>query len=149
MKDSNASDSAELGSSCLVIMRLLPQDSDFGCTPVLCCLPQDLKGSWEVSQRKWQSQRAHQSINLYEFDSYIFMHSNESAGKTIVEPEGETEKNKLTIYVRTSSGKTISIKCDKKRKAVSLLDEVERRSPIPRGMTSRASWKRVERKKEQ
>ena len=102
--------------SCVVVMRPLPQDSDFGCTPVLCCLPQDLKGSQEVSQSKWQSQRAHQSIKLYEFDLHIFTHSNEPAGKTIVEPEGETEKNKLTIYVRTSSGKTISIKCDKNRK---------------------------------
>ena len=71
-----------------------------------------MKGSQEVSRWEWQSQRVRQSIKQYEFDSYIFTHSNELAGKTIVEPEGETEKNKLTIYVRTSSGKTISIKCD-------------------------------------
>ena len=43
--------------------------------------------------------------------------------------------NMITIYVRTSSRKTTSIKCDKKRKAVSILDEVERRSTIPRSMT--------------
>ena len=41
----------------------------------------------------------------------------------------------ITIYVRTSSGKTISIKCDKKRKLVSIVDEVERRSTIPRSTT--------------
>ena len=56
---------------------------------------------------------AHQSIQLYEFNHYIFTYSNEFAGKIIVEPEGENEKNMITIYVRTSSGKTISIKCDK------------------------------------
>ena len=37
--------------------------------------------------------------------------------------------------MRTSSGKTISIKCAKKQKATSISDEVERRSAIPRGMT--------------
>ena len=100
----------------MVVMRLLPQVSVFGCTLVLCCLLQELKGTQEVSQSKWQSQRAHQSIKLYEFGSYIFTHSNELAGKTIVEPRVETEKNKLTIFARTSSGKTISIKCDKNRK---------------------------------
>ena len=118
----------------MVVMCPLPQDSDFGCTLVLCCLPQDLKGSQEVSQSKWQSQRAHQSIKLYEFDSYLFTHSSESTGKTIVEREGKTEKNKLTKNVRTSSGKTISIKCEKKQKTTSILDEVGRRSAIPRSM---------------
>ena len=94
-----------------------------------------MKGSQKVSQSEWQSQRAYQSIKFYEFDSYIVTHPNELARKTIVEPEGETKKNKLTIYVRTSSGKTISIKCDTKGKAMSIVDEVERRSAIPRSMT--------------
>ena len=94
-----------------------------------------MKGSQEVSQSEWQSQIAHQSIKLYEFDHDIFTCSHEFAGKIIVEPEGENEKNKITIYVRTSSGKTISIKCDRKRKTMSILDEVERRSAIPRSMT--------------
>ena len=93
-----------------------------------------MKGSQKVSQSEWQSQIAHQSIKLYEFDYYIFTYSNEFAGKTIVGPEGENEKNKTTKNVRTSSGKTISINCDKK-KAMSILDEVERRSAIPRSMT--------------
>ena len=94
-----------------------------------------MKGSQEVSQSEWQSQKAHQSIKSYEFDYCIFTCSNEFAGKTIVEPEGENEKINFTKKVRTSSGKTISIKCDKKRKAMSILDEVERRSAIPRSMT--------------
>ena len=63
------------------------------------------------------------------------MHSIEASGKTIAEPEDEIEKNKLRIYVRTSSGKTISIKCDKKQKAAIMSDEVESRSLIPRDMT--------------
>ena len=44
-------------------------------------------------------------------------------------------KRKKTIFVRMSSGRTISIKCDEKQKAVSISDEVERRSAIPRGVT--------------
>ena len=58
---------------------------------------------------------AHRSIKLYEFNHYIFSYSNEFAGKIFVEPEGEKEKNMITIYVRTSTGKTISMKCDKKK----------------------------------
>ena len=63
------------------------------------------------------------------------MHSIEASGKTIAELEDEIEKNKITIYVSTSSGKTISIKCDKKQKTTIISDEVERRSLIPRDMT--------------
>ena len=94
-----------------------------------------MKGFQEVSQSEWQSQIAHQSNKLYELDHYIFTYSNEFAGKIIVEPEGENEKNMITIYVRTSSGQTISIKCDKKQRAMSILEEVEIRSAIPRSMT--------------
>ena len=57
-----------------------------------------------------------------------------SQERSLLSPR-ESENNMITIYVRTSSGKTISIKCDKKRKAVSILDEVERRCTIPRSMT--------------
>ena len=102
--------------SCVVSTRCHPSGLGFRCTPVLCCLPQDMKGSQQVSQSEWQSQMAHQSTKLYEFDHYNFTYSNEFAGKIIVEPEGENEKNMITIYVRTSSGKTISINCNKKRK---------------------------------
>ena len=117
MKDSKkASDSAKLGirsfsgmspvwslCACITRVRVL------GLPPVLCCLSQDLKVSHKVFQCESQSQTAHQSIKLYEFNHYIFTYSNEFAGKIIVEPEGESEKNMKTIYVRTSSGKTISI----------------------------------------
>ena len=75
-------------------------------------MPQDLKVSQDASQGMWQNQRAHQSIKIYEFDVYIFALATEVTGKTIVEPEHEIEENELTIYVRTSSGTTISIKCD-------------------------------------
>ena len=94
-----------------------------------------MKVSQEVFQSKWPSQTAHQSIKLYEFDHHIFTYSNEFARKIIVEPEGENEKNMITIHVRTSSGKTIIIKCDKKKKAMSILDEAEKRFTIPRSMT--------------
>ena len=78
---------------------------------------------------------AHQSIEFYEFDHYIFTYSNETAVKIIVEPVGENEKNMIRIYVRTGSGKTISVKCDKPEKAMTILDEVEKRSAIPRSTT--------------
>ena len=122
-----------------------PSSSGFGFRvyPVLCCLTQDLKVSQEVFQCEWQSQTAHQSIKSNEFGHCIFTYSNEFAGKIIVEPEGEDEKNMITNHVRTSSGKTISIKCDKKRKAVSILDEVERRSTIPRSITYLVSHGKV------
>ena len=41
----------------------------------------------------------------------------------------------MTVYVKTINGKTISMKCDRKQKAATISDEVERRSSIPRGMT--------------
>ena len=50
--------------SCEVVMRPLPQVSDFGFALVLCGSLQDLKVSQEVFQSEWQSQRAHQSIKL-------------------------------------------------------------------------------------
>ena len=58
--------------------------------------------------------------------------TTEVAGKTTCELEDELEENSMTIYVRTSSGKTIRIKCDKKQKAATILEKVERRSSIPR-----------------
>ena len=124
MMKSNASDSVEHGSRSLsrmshVVMRLLLLNSDFGCVTVLmlnilCGFRQDLKVSQDVSHGMWQNQRAHQSIKLYEFDFYIFALAIEVTGKTIVGPEDEIEENKLTVFVRTSSGRTISIKCDEK-----------------------------------
>ena len=66
----------------------------------------------------------------------IFTHSNEVTGKTIVEPEDEIEKNKVTTYVKTSSGKTISIKCDENRKQRQYwMKSIEDLSAIPRVMT--------------
>ena len=40
----------------------------------------------------------------------------------------------MMVYVKTINGKTISIKCDTKQKAATISDEVERRSPIQRGI---------------
>ena len=155
MKDAQASDSAKLGSRSSSGMSLVWPPRALvirvrisGVPLFFVVRPKDMKVSQEVFQSEWQSQMAHQSIKLYEFDHYIFTYSTEFAGKIIVEPEGENEKNMITIHMRTSSGKTISIKCDKKRKAMSILDEVERRSAIrAKYDISRASWKSVDRKK--
>ena len=121
--------------SCVASTRHRHPDSGFGCILVLCCLTQDMKVSQEVFQSEWPSQTAHQSIKLYEFDHHIFTYSNEFAGKIIVEPEGKNEKNMITLHVRTISRKKINIKCDKKRKAMSILDEAEKRFAIPQSMT--------------
>ena len=87
--------------SCVASTRHRHPGSGFGCTPVLCCLTQDMKVSEELFQSEWQSQTAHQSIKLFEFDHYTY--SGWFAGKIIVEPEGENEKNMITIYVRSSN----------------------------------------------
>ena len=38
----------------------------------------------------------------------------------------------MTVYVRTLSGKTLSIKCDKKQGLTRIKDEIERRTKIPK-----------------
>ena len=62
--------------------------------------------SLSVSQDVWQNQT----------DVYIFAFTTEVTGKTIFELEDENEGYSMTICVRTSSGKTISIKCDRNKK---------------------------------
>ena len=55
--------------------------------------------------------------------------------KTTIELDDALEENYMTVYMKTINGKTISIKCNKKQKAATFSDEVERRSSTPRGMT--------------
>ena len=40
----------------------------------------------------------------------------------------------MTVYVKTISGKTIIVKCDKKQRAATIAETVERRTAIPRDM---------------
>ena len=58
-------------------------------------------------------------MNNYEFDDYIFALTTETSEKinTELEHEDELEENSMTVYVKTISGKTISIKCDKKQES--------------------------------
>ena len=91
----------------------------------------------------WQTQTAHQSNKNYECDDYnfefendyIFEYATAVHEKTTIELDDALEESCMTVYVKTINGKTISIKCDKKQKAATFSDEVERRSSIPRGMT--------------
>ena len=53
------------------------------------------------------------------------------------------EENYMTVYVKTINGTTISMKCNTKQKAATFLDEVERKSSIPRGMTDLAHQGKV------
>ena len=59
----------------------------------------------------WQVQTAHQSMKKYEFDDNIFAFTAEMNGKitTELELEDEPEENSITVYVKTISGRTISI----------------------------------------
>ena len=70
----------------------------------------------------WQALRAQQS--------YIFAPTTETSGMTTtdLEHQDELEENSMTVYVKTISGKTISIKCDKKQK-------VDMKTSIPQGIT--------------
>ena len=79
----------------------------------------------------WQAQRAHQSMKNCEFDDYIFTIPTEVNGKNTTEPEHEDEfeENCITVYVKTISGKTISIKCGKGQKA----DKVSNENVDPSG----------------
>ena len=72
-----------------------------------------------------------------EFDDYIFMIPMEVNGMNTTEPEhkDEFEENYITVHVKTISGKTIRIKCDKKQKADTVSKKkIEMRTAIPRGM---------------
>ena len=40
----------------------------------------------------------------------------------------------MTVYVKTISGKTINVKCDKKQRAATMAETVKRRAAIPRDM---------------
>ena len=79
----------------------------------------------------WQTQAAHHSNKNYECDDYIFVFSTEVNEKTTIELDDVLEGNYMTVYVKTINGKTISIKCDRKQKAATVSDEVERRSSFP------------------
>ena len=84
--------------------------------------------SQDLSQVVWQAQTVHQ-FKKNECDDYIFTIFMEVNGKntTELEHKDEFEENymtrialrvpTLTVYVKTISGKTIRIKCDKKQKA--------------------------------
>ena len=77
-----------------------------------------------VSQDVWQTQTAHQATKVYEFDDYFFASTTEVIEKTTFELEDEVEEKCMTAYVRTSSGHTISIKCDEKQKEATISKKV-------------------------
>ena len=85
----------------------------------------------------WQDQVTHQFKKNYVFDDYIFTTPTEVNGKNTTEPkhEDEFEENFMTVHVKTISGNTISIKCDKNQKADTVSVKIEMRTAIPRGTT--------------
>ena len=90
------------GRTCCVTMMILPT-TDQSLSLSLCY--------W-----MWQDQVTHQFKKNYDFDSCIFTIPTEVNGKNTTEPEHkEFEENYMTVYVKTISGKTIRIRCDKKQ----------------------------------
>ena len=91
-----------------------------------------------ISFRYWVwDQVTHQSKKNYEFDDHIFAIPTKVNGKNTTEPEREDEfeENYMTVYVKTITGKTITIKRDKKQKAGTISGKIEVRTAIPRGIT--------------
>ena len=74
---------------------------------------------------QWQALTAHQSIKEYEFQDYIF-----ELQEGMI--ENRVEKPDMTENVKTISGKTISVKCDRRQCAKRLMEIVERKTSIPR-----------------
>ena len=74
-----------------------------------------------VPPSKWQIRTAHQSNKCDEY-SYDRENDYTSCGR---------EYN-MTVHVKTISGKTTIVKCDKKQKAATIAETVERRTAIPR-----------------
>ena len=75
------------------------------------------------SERKnqWQALTAHQSKSEevgYEFQEYIFTLAAEENRKIFDEGmiKDRVENLNMSVYVRTISGKTFSIKCDRRQK---------------------------------
>ena len=58
-------------------------------------------------------------MKINEFDDYIFALTTERNEKINIEleHEDELEENSMTVHVKTISGKTVSVKCDKKQRA--------------------------------
>ena len=54
-----------------------------------------------------------------------------SLNTTELEHKDEFEENSMTVYVMTISGKTISIKCDKKQKADTVSEKVQNENIDP------------------
>ena len=96
------------------------------------------------SERKLQAHSAHQSKSgviehifasatddndmttiggMTEFMEYIFKLNTEEDCKIFNEGmnKNRTDYSNMTVYVRTTNGKTISIKCDRQRKAARIL----------------------------
>ena len=68
-------------------------------------------------------------------NEYIFEFATEVNGETTKENDDVLEENYMMIYVKMINGKTISIKCEGKQIAATILEKVERKSSILRGMT--------------
>ena len=46
--------------------------------------------------------------------------------------KNRVEKPDMTVYVKTISGKTVSVKCDRRQKAKRIMEMVERKTSIPK-----------------
>ena len=70
----------------------------------------------------------------YEFQDYILALATEENCKVLAEGmiKDRVKKPDMSVYVRTISGKTISVTCDRRQNAKRIMEIVERKTSIPR-----------------
>ena len=91
-----------------------------------------------VHPNKWQIRMAHQS-NKCDECTYDRENDYTSYGR----------ENNMTVYVKTISGKTIIVNCDKKQRAETIAETADRRAAIPRDMMFPANQGKVLMKRKQ
>ena len=78
---------------------------------------------------QWQALTAHRSNKGYKFQNHICALATEDNYKIL---ENGVEKPDMTVYVKTISGKTITVNCDRRQNAKRIMEILERKTSIPR-----------------
>ena len=90
---------------------------------------------YRMRRDQWQAVTVHQSKKEedgYEFQEYIFTIATEENCKIFGggRIKDRVENPNMTEHVRTKSGKTISIDCDRRQNATRIMETVERKTLI-------------------
>ena len=98
------------------------------------------KSQWQAqfrpNHRKTRTQTLAHQPNRYDFQDYLFKLTVEENGT--ISSEGMNKEHEkffyVTVHVRTISGKTISIKCDKRQSITRIKDQISRKTKIPKDL---------------